>query len=132
MELPSRNIRSRNEPSSSVSDEASGLPNSTPDWGISLFSMLNGSIKLLDNKLTQFNINLQTSMHTANNALRKAEDNQSTIESLTSKVEHLSDAVEFLLSENKKQKDNLIRNEVYTRRQNLIFRGSDSQNNGHP
>ena len=31
--------------------------------------------------------------------------------------------VEFLLSENKKQKDNLIRNEVYTRRENLIFRG---------
>ena len=45
-------------------------------------------------------------MDTANNALRKAEENQSTIQSLTSKVEHLSDAVEFLLSENKKQKDN--------------------------
>ena len=51
------------------------LPNSTPDWGISLFTMLNGSIKLLDNKLTQFNGNLQKSMDTANNALRKAEDN---------------------------------------------------------
>ena len=62
-------------------------------------------------------------MDTANNALRKAEDNQSTIESLTSKVEHLSDAVEFWLSENKKQKYNLIRNEVYTRCENLIFRG---------
>ena len=42
---------------------------------------------------------------------------------MISKVEHLSDAVEFLLSENKKQKYNLIRNEVYTRRANLIFRG---------
>ena len=77
----------------------------------------------------QFNINLQKSMDTANNALRKAEDNQSTIESLTSKVEHLSDAVEFLLSENKKQKDNLIRNEVYTRRENLIFRGFNVSKN---
>ena len=43
-------------------------------------------------------------MDTANNALRKAEDNHPTIESLTSKVEHLSDALEFLLSENKNTK----------------------------
>ena len=98
MELSSLNTRSRNEPSSSASHAISGLPDSTPDWGISLFSMLNGSIKLLDNKLTQFNSNLQQSMDTANNALSKAEENHSTIQSLTSKVEPLADAVEFLLS----------------------------------
>ena len=106
-----------------LSHEASDLPNSTPHWDISLFSVLNGSIKLLDNSLTQFNSNLQKSMDTANNALRKAEDNQSTTESLTSKVEHLSDAVEFLLSEIRKQKYNLFRSEVYTRCENLMFRG---------
>ena len=76
MKLPSRNSHS----SSSVSDVVSGLHNITPDWGISLFNMLNGTIKLLDNKLIKFNSNLQKSMDTTNNALRKAEENQSTIQ----------------------------------------------------
>ena len=74
MELPSRNTRSRNESSSSVSDVVSDLPNIAPDWGITLFSMLNGSIKLLDNIIVaKFNSKLQKSMDTANNALRKPE-----------------------------------------------------------
>ena len=62
-------------------------------------------------------------MDTANNDLRKAEDNQSTIQCLTSKLNICLMQYIVLLSGNKKQKYNLIINEVYTMCENLIFRG---------
>ena len=42
---------------------------------------------------------------------------------VTSKLEHLTDAIEFLLSENKKRDNHILRNECYSRRENLVFRG---------
>ena len=45
-------------------------------------------------------------------------------DSLSSKVDnYISDAVEFLLIENRKRDDHILRNESYSRRENLVFRG---------
>ena len=42
---------------------------------------------------------------------------------MASKLHHLEDAVEFLLSENRKRESHILRNETYSRRENLVFRG---------
>ena len=42
---------------------------------------------------------------------------------MASKLHHLADAVEFLLSENRKRESHKFRNESYSQRENLVFCG---------
>ena len=107
------------------------MENDTPSWGKTLYTLLNDSILALDAKLTNIQTEIRTVTDTANEALSLAEANKSTIDLLTSKVDtemaskldHLADAVEFLLSENRKRDSHILRNESYSRRENLVFRG---------
>ena len=60
---------------------------------------------------------------TAQKALDSSNENKTLIGSLSAKVDHLTDAVDFLMSENNRQKEHILRNETYSRRNNLVFRG---------
>ena len=107
------------------------LPDDTPSWGKSLYNLLNGSIQALDAKLTNFQTTLQTVTETADAAYKLAQSNKAEVDSLSAKFDslaskvnnYISDAVEFLLIENKKRDDHILRNESYSRRENLVFRG---------
>jgi len=127
MSPPSKHTRSKEDapesPSASNSLSTTSLPKDTPQWGISLFMMLSNFITSLESKITELTSSLQNSADTATTAQLLAQENKGTIESLTSKLDHLSDAVQFLMAENKKQKEHIIKNELHSRRENLIFRG---------
>ena len=107
------------------------LPDDTPSWGKSLYNLLNGSIQALDAKLTNFQTTLQTVTETADAAYKLAQSNKAEVDSLSAKFDslaskvnnYISDAVEFLLIENRKRDDHILRNESYSRRENLVFRG---------
>ena len=111
------------------------LPDDTPSWGKSLYNLLNDSIQALDAKLTNFQTTFQTTIQTvtetADAAYTLAQSNKTNVDSLSDKIDvlaskvdnYLSDAVEFLLSENRKRDDHILRNESYSRRDNLVFRG---------
>ena len=112
------------------------LPDDTPSWGKSLYNLLNGSIQALDAKLTNFQTTLQTVTETADAAYKLAQSNKAEVDSLSAKFDslaskvnnYISDAVEFLLIENKKRDDHILRNESYSRRENLVFRGYTAAN----
>ena len=127
MSPPSKNTRSKEDSDQGSSATTllspTSLPKDTPPWGISLFVLLSNFITSLETKITDLTTSLHTSIDISNTAHNLAQENKNTIDSLTSKVQHLSEAVEFLLTENKKQKDHIIKNETYSRRDNLIFRG---------
>ena len=107
------------------------LPDDTPSWGKSLYNLLNDSIQALDKKVTNFQTSLETVTKTADAAYELAQSNKSDVDSLSAKFDllaskvdnYISDAVEFLLSENKKRDEHILRNESYSRRENLVFRG---------
>ena len=107
------------------------LPDDTPSWGKSLCNLLNDSIQALDVKLTNFQTAIQTVTETADAAYKLAQSNKAEVDSLSAKFDslsskvdnYISDAVEFLLIENRKRDDHILRNESYSRRENLVFRG---------
>ena len=112
----------------------------TPVWGKSLYELLNNAIKALDVKVSNYDHDIQLSIKTATDlagkALTLAESRQATVDSLELKVDqhestinHLSEAVEFLLAENKKRDNHILQNECYSRRENLLFRGYTTRNN---
>ena len=94
----------------------------------------NGKKKSLDTKLSNYDhdikLSIQATTDLADRALSFAESNKSTINSLKprlehaeSKIDHLSEAVEFLLAANKKRDNHILQNETYSRREHLLFRG---------
>ena len=106
--------------------------------------MLNNSINSLDEKVKQLINNLKTVSAKADQAHAIAESNRNSIESLTtnvaslsetvnsnkttidkltSKVTYLSEALEFVLSDNRRRDEQILNNETYSRRDNLVFRG---------
>ena len=107
------------------------LPDDTPSWGKSLYNLLNDSIQALDVKLTNFQTAIQIVTETADAAYKLAQSNKAEVDSLSAKFDslsskvdnYISDAVEFLLIENRKRDDHILRNESYSRRENLVFRG---------
>ena len=107
------------------------LPDDTPSWGKSLYNLLNDSIQALDVKLTNFQTAIQTFTETADAAYKLAQPNKAEVDSLSAKFDslsskvdnYISDAVEFLLIENRKRDDHILRNKSYSRRENLVFRG---------
>ena len=72
---------------------------------------------------------LQTVTETADAAYKLAQSNKAEVDSLSAKFDslaskvnnYISDAVEFLLIENKKRDDHILRNESYSRRENLVY-----------
>ena len=98
----------------------------TPVWGKSLYELLNNAIKALDVKVSNYDHDIQLSIKTATDlagkALTLAESRQATVDSLELKVDqhestinHLSEAVEFLLlAENKKRDNHILQNECYS------------------
>ena len=91
-------------------------------------------------KVSNYDHDIQLSIKTATDlagkALTLAESRQATVDSLELKVDqhestinHLSEAVEFLLAENKKRDNHILQNECYSRRENLLFRGYTTRNN---
>ena len=101
------------------------LPEDAPAWGKSLYTLITS----VDIKVSNIQDNLQIATETANEALKLAEHQETVIAKLSSKVNYLSEALEFLLNENKKRDEHLVRNEAYSRRDNLIFRGYTVTNN---
>ena len=93
--------------------------------GKSLYTLITS----VDIKVSNIQDNLQIATETANEALKLAEHQETVIAKLSSKVNYLSEALEFLLNENKKRDEHLVRNETYSRRDNLIFRGYTVSNN---
>ena len=112
-------------------DDDEALPADTPTWGKSLYNLLNSSILALAAKLNDIQSEIRTAADTANEALHLAEANKSLIDVLASKIDNemsskldnLTDAVQFLLSENRKRDNHILRNETYSLRDNLVFRG---------
>ena len=81
-------------------------------------------------------LSIKTATDLAGKALTLAESRQATVDSLElmvdqheSKINHLSEAVEFLLAENKKRDNHILQNESYSRRENLLFRGYTTRSN---
>ena len=105
-----------------------------------MYTLLNDAIKALDTKLFNYDhdikLSIQATTDLADRALSLAESNKASIDSLEtrlehaeSKIDHLSEAVEFLLAENKKRDNHILQNETYSRRENLLFRGFKTTRN---
>ena len=145
--MSTRKTRNKN---TTAEDESSASTNTellqtiqaedTPVWGKSLYELLNNAIKALDVKVSNYDHDIQLSIKTATDlagkALTLAESRQATVDSLELKVDqhestinHLSEAVEFLLAENKKRDNHILQNECYSRRENLLYRGYTTRNN---
>lgn len=130
MAPPSRNTRSQNAPADDSSESSSlretSLHKDTPAWGISMFNLLNSTLSSLDEKVVKCNNTIDTLANikaTAEEALETAQQCKNLVDSLSVKVENLTEALEFVLCENQKQKEHIWKNESYSRRENLIFRG---------
>ena len=106
-------------------DLPTDLPEDAPALGKSLYTLITS----VDIKVSNIQDNLHIATETANEALKLAEHQETVIAKLSSKVNYLSEALEFLLNENKKRDEHLVRNEAYSRRDNLIFRGYTVTNN---
>ena len=110
-----------------------------------MFNLLNDAINSLDQKvntlINKLELSIKATEVKADEAKDLAESNKSEIdtlvtkceclstsfktnfESVTSKINHLSEAIEFLMSDTKRQDDNILNNESYSRRDNILFRG---------
>ena len=111
---PKRRTRSQtatfDESSATNNVPAQLLPDDIPSWGKYLYNLLNDSIQALDAKLTNFQTTIQTVTETADAAYTLAQSNKANVDPLSAKIDalaskvdnYLSDAVEFLLSENRK------------------------------
>ena len=100
------------------------LPANTPEWGATIFNKLDDSIRAVDTKVTVFNDQIQTSIETAANTMALVETQQ-TIDTLTSRVDHLTNALEFSLSENRRRDDHVL-NKRYVRRTRIFFRNKNA------
>ena len=90
-----------------------------------MFNLLNSTLSSLDEKVVKCNNTIETLANvkaTADAALETAQQCMNLVESLSVKVENLTEALEFVLCENQKQKEHIWKNESYSRRENLIFR----------
>ena len=121
------------------------LPKDTPEWGVQLFHMLQNSftatsketsqrIEYLTNATNSINQRIsdlcnevKTSVDAANakadRALQLIETYADQNAKLTSEVAYLSDALKFVLSEQQRHETHILKNESYSRRENLVFRG---------
>ena len=54
---------------------------------------------------------------------------QTTIDTLTSRVDYLTNVLDFLLTANRRRDDHVLKNETYSRCDNLVFRGFTTANN---
>lgn len=106
----------------------------TPPWGLAILNLLNISLKSLNDKATA-TCNLMTSYvdtiesvsTTANSALTLAKKNKTDMETLSKKVDKLADDLSRTKDENDKLKEHILKNESYSRRENLVFRGFVAQ-----
>ena len=84
-----------------------------------MYTPLNDAIKALDTKLFNYDrdikLSIQATTDLADRALSLAESNKASTDSLEtrlehaeSKIGHLSEAVEFLLAENKKRDNHIL------------------------
>ena len=139
------------DPRTGVVEMGTTLPADTPEWGKSVFNLLHGAINSLDEKVHKLIDNLELSLNAAavkaDQAKDLAESNKSEIDtlftkfdclsttlksnfdSMTSKIKYLSEAMEFLLSDTKRQDENILNNESYSRRDNMVFSGYNVQPN---
>ena len=121
------------------------LPKDTPEWGVQLFHLLQNSITATSNETSQRieyltnttnSINqritdlcneVKTSVDAANakadRALQLIETYADQNAKLSSEVAYLSDALKFVLSEQQRHETHILKNESYSRRENLVFRG---------
>lgn len=105
-----------------------GLPGDTPSWGVAIFQRLNELIKKSNQEVnTQIseliNVSIKAADDKAEIALNLAQTHQSTIDSLVTKVESLTNTIECLKNQNQQQNQHIVNLESYGRRENLIFRG---------
>ena len=122
-----RNVSS----ATNATEPPTNLPEDTPAWGKSIYTLLNNSIISVDVKVTDIQNNLQIATATADKALKLAEHQETVIANLSSKVQYLTEALEYLLNENKERDGHVLRNETYSRRDNLIFQGFTVSTDDH-
>ena len=139
------------DPRTGVDEMGTTLPADTQEWGKSVFNLLHGAINSLDEKVHKLIDNLELSLNAAavkaDQAKDLAESSKSEIDtlftkfdclsttfksnfdSMTSKIKYLSEAMEFLLADTKRQDENILNNESYSRRDNMVFSGYNVQPN---
>ena len=131
MTPPARNLRSTeksDESSAPTTCQLTELPEDTPAWGIALYELLNNVITTSHKEVNQqisdlINISVKNAQDKAQEAHELAEHNRTIIETLSDKINRLSDMVECLREQNTKQQRHILKNETYSRRDNLLFRG---------
>ena len=99
------------------------LPPDTPDWGIAMHTTITRSIEEVNERIIEFTETVRKAEQKANQAISLAERNEQSINALISKVNSLTDTVECLREENERQQMHILKNETYSRRENLLFRG---------
>ena len=132
MPLPSRKLRSNEKTdASSAPTTTQPLPADTPAWGVALYELLNNvittSMKEVNQQISDvINISLKDAQDKAQEAHDIAIHNRNQIESLTSQIATLNDMVICLREQNTKQQNHILKNETYSRRDNLLFRGFEA------
>jgi len=102
----------------------------TPVWGRLIIQLLNTSLKSLDSKIieacdiiSEYTESIETISGTATEALTTAAINKADISKLSDRVDMLTDELSKSNAENEKLKEHILKNESYSRRENLVFRG---------
>ena len=109
--------------------------NDAPAWGKVVIHLLNCSMKSLNEKiigtcelLTTYTDRLETVSSDASSAITIAKQNASDISTLSNKIDELSAALSKSNTETDKLKEHILKNESYSRRENLVFRGFEDSN----
>ena len=132
MAPPARTLRSNEKAvGSSETTTQNPLPADTPAWGIALYELLNNVIIRSQKEVNQqisdlINISVKDAQDKAQLAHDLATNNKTEIEALSNKIDTLNDVIECLKEQNNKQQQHILKNETYSRRNNLLFRGFDS------
>ena len=100
------------------------LPADSPAWGIALYELLNTVIIRSQKEVNQqisdlINISIKYVHDLATN--KKTE-----IEALSNTIDTLNDVIECVKEQNNKQQHHILKNETYSRRNNILFRDFDS------
>ena len=104
------------------------LPTDTPEWGVVMYELLTKLITKSQEEVTNqitdiLAVSISNAEKKAQQAITQTEHNAQLIESLAAKIESLTDIVQCLKQQNQQQQSHILKNETYSRRENLLFRG---------
>ena len=110
-----------------------------PPWGKLVIQLLNNTLSSLDSKITdicdimsEYTNSLKSISVTGTEALTTATNNKTDISKLSEKIDKLTDQLSKTNNENKQLKEHILKNESYSRRENLVIRGFQPSNSPCP